>query len=508
MAKDLKTLTPKISIPPILLRQTLRSTWAPTSLNLTESLNSEAWAGAQLEQMKIPKGFVLAKNDDRFLYIAIDLVEDTTNDPGTGDYFWLTFDRNRNRAINPNVDVNYGLYPNNPNKMGRQWYLGPSTWTGLVNEDTESDCRIAFEASPNSATAHRIWKIRILLSELNVALLPSPFAAPFTNFGLKVHSTAGGFDVYSPTNFTNSFNLLHILYLARKSVIPAKSLGVFIGSVGLIPATHPTINSTTGRATTAAAYSPHVVNAAFGGLLNFMGNRTTIAALPAAAKRHKVLFRKVGEATWSPILSSWANYKWTGSAYELEMTTFDANGTYPIPNPAIDYSIDDLLVQFNSNSIENGVYEFTIEFYQTNGTTKVPTAAQVFKLLIDNAVPQVSINSIKHGANDVGACEIVTLNNATDKVVVNFSAHDPEGNLHSYGVGVSSGLGGGSLANDTYQTGYGLSWLGVQNQNRDYVPPGTCAYYFSVWAYARTTNGYGYIGYNSVGRSVTLIKPL
>jgi len=434
-------------------------------------------------------------------------VEDTTNDPGTGDYFWLTFDRNRNRSINPNVDVNYGVYPNQPNKMGRQYYLGPSVWTGLVNEDTPSDCKITFESSPKSSAAHRIWKIRILLSELNVSLAPGLFGTPYTNFGFKVHSTAEAFDVYSPTNFTNTFMMLHRLYFAKKAIIPAKDLGIYIGSVGLIPTTHPKIHNVSGRATTAATYSPHVVNAAFGGLLNFMGNRTTIAALPAVAKRHKILHRKLGDPTWQPILSSWANYKWTGSDYDLEMTTFDANGTYPIPNPAIDYSIDDLLVQFNSNNLENGVYEFSIEFYRANGTTQVPTTTQIFRLLIDNSVPQVSINSIKHGANDVGLCEIVSLTSATDKVVVNFSAHDPEGNLQSYGARVSSGLGGASLASDTYQTSYGTSWVGVQNVNKNYVPPGTCAYHFSVWAYARTTNGYGYIGHNSVGRSVTLIKP-
>ena len=302
-----------------------RLTWAGVPIGLSEATTSDAWTGAG--QMKIPKGYLMAKNDDKFLYLAIDLVDDTTNDPGTGDYFWLTFDRNRNRVINPNVDVNYALYPNNPNKMGRQYYLGPGRWTGLINETTDSECRIAFEPSPNSSTAHRIWKIRIELSDLSVSLLPGLFSLPYTRFGLKVHSSAGSFNEETPTNFYRTFRGLHTMIFARKSIIPTALQGTYIGSVGLIPTSNSIIGAD-GKATTAASYNPRVTNAAFGSRLNFLGNRVNIAAAMAVgARRHKILYRKVGSPTWQPLLSSWSNYKWTGSTYSLEMTTFDSHDT-------------------------------------------------------------------------------------------------------------------------------------------------------------------------------------
>jgi hypothetical protein len=459
--------------------------------------------------MEIPKGFLMAKNDDKFLYLAIDLVEDTTNDPGTGDYFWLTFDRNRNRAINPNVDVNYGPYPNNPNKMGRQYYLGPGTWTGLINETSDSGCRIAFEPSPNSSTAHRIWKIQIKLADLNVSLLPGLFSLPYTRFGLKIHSTAGTFNEETPVNFYRTFRGLHTMVFARKMTIPATLQGTYIGSVGLIPTSNSIIGAD-GKATTAASYNPRVTNAAFGSRLNFLGNRVNIAAAMAlGARRHKILYRKVGSPSWQPLLSSWSNYKWTGSTYALEMTTFDSHETYPLPNPAVDYSIDDLLIQFDSREMENGLHEFTIELYKSNGITRVITPPQILKLYIDNNVPEVTINSIKHKGIKVNACAIVNLTSPTDGVVIDYGASDAEGNLLNYSLSAEWGEGSSQLIDSkSYQASMGNVWTGSTNIIAPgvFTPAVTCAHAFAVHANARTTNGYTYIGHNSYRQFITLIK--
>ena len=111
----------------------IKSSWAGTPISLDDQLEDAVWSGAQDNKMKFDGGFMLAKNDAKYLYVVLDVVKDTHNDPGTGDYFWFTFDRNRNRAITPNYDVNYGNYPGNPNKMGRQYYKGAGRWTGLLN---------------------------------------------------------------------------------------------------------------------------------------------------------------------------------------------------------------------------------------------------------------------------------------------------------------------------------------------------------------------------------------
>ncbi len=86
---------------------------------LTDSLSHDFWAGAGEKQMTIPGGFMCAKNDAQFAYIAFDLTANANNDPGTGDYFWRSFDKDRNGAITPNVDVNYSVCPRQPNKLGR-----------------------------------------------------------------------------------------------------------------------------------------------------------------------------------------------------------------------------------------------------------------------------------------------------------------------------------------------------------------------------------------------------
>ncbi len=136
----------------------LNSNWAAAPIQLTESLLDEIWAGAG--KMPFEGGSLLAKNDANFLYLAIDVINDTGNDPGTGDYFWFTFDRNRDGNITPNFDVNYGLYPNT-SKMSRQYYLSPNTWTGLINEVSQSVCKFAFEASPDNATPASYLEIQI-----------------------------------------------------------------------------------------------------------------------------------------------------------------------------------------------------------------------------------------------------------------------------------------------------------------------------------------------------------
>ena len=119
-----------VSIPPIFTAITaLTSKWAESPIDPTTSIMDAAWNGAG--EFQFAKGWVLAKNDSKFLYMVLDVVGDTGNDFGTGDYYWLSFDVDENKGISANKDVNYGLYPGFPNKMGIQKYLGPGTWTGI-----------------------------------------------------------------------------------------------------------------------------------------------------------------------------------------------------------------------------------------------------------------------------------------------------------------------------------------------------------------------------------------
>lgn len=481
----------------------INSSWAQVPIQLTNNLNDPAWNGAG--KMVIPGGFLLVKNDANFLYAALDMVGDTGNDPGTGDYFWFTFDRNRDGNITPNVDSNYSCYPGNPNKLGRQWYLSPGTWTGLSQDS--STCQTAFEASPNAPAAHRIWKFKFKLSDLNVSLAPF-WWAPYTRFGLKVHSGSPAMENNTPANFWMSFAGLHTLYFSRKPVVDVSLQGPVIGCVGLIPTTK--INAS-GRATTDPAYFVPVQNAAFGGLINMIGNAPNRIALWGAGARFIKVFRAEGAAAPTEFRTGWYNYHWDAAAgdYILDSYGPDAGNFYPLQDPGIDYSIHDLLFQFDSGRLANGIHKFSVKFYNA-AKVEVPVPAQTVTLLIDNSLPIVKINSVKHGATLVAACDIVTMTGPTDGVVINIDANDPEGNLLAWSVGAQWGDGAGAaIASESYAPALG-NWQGVTNKNAPaagvWVPVTSCAHAFTVSASARVTNGYSYIGYTSVSRFITIKK--
>ncbi|MCC4211571.1 hypothetical protein [Leeuwenhoekiella parthenopeia] len=493
---------------------TLQSSWAPEPLDLTESLNDEVWTGSYENQMEIPGGFLWAKNDAEFLYMAVDFVEDTQNDPGTGDYFWLTFDTNRNRAITPNSDINYGVYPNQPNKMGKQLYLGPGRWTGLLNTPSDSACRYDFGASPNSTTPHRIWKLKLDLSELNVSLA-TWWYLPYTFFGLRIHSSAPNLNYDTPANFYTSFSNLHRIQFSRKPTIAQSLQGPEIGSVGLIPATQ--IDTTTGRATTASTYYVKTNNHAFGGTLNLIGNRLKMQAVSdmAGSQYYRVLHREGTSGSFENFTSGWTNYRLVDTNYIPVNIAPNSDGYYFLYNPSsYDFSIDDLLMQFDSRLLATGLHQFQVEFYSYGSGTysKVSNAIQTLTLYIDNNVPQVSIDAIMHGSQQVNACGIVNLNgNTTGGIKVKFDAYDGEGNLLSYNVYAKYGEGHTQSLRSATHADSGIAlWQGANNLEAPssgvYIPPVTCAYSFNVVAHARTTNGYGQIGHNSASRFITILK--
>lgn len=480
------------------------STWADVPINLTEGLGDPVWAGAG--KMVIPGGFLFTKNDALFLYAALDIVGDTGNDSGAGDYFWFTFDRNRDGNITPNVDSNYSIYPQMPNKIGRQFYLAPGTWTGLNPDQTIF--KTAFETSPDGIVPHRVWKFKFKLTDLNVALGGFFWWPPFTRFGLKIHSTTPTFDADSPANFWTNFAALHTLYLSRRPSISPALMGPVIGCVGLIPSTK--INFVSGKATTDPGYMVQVQNAAFGGLLNIIGNQPNLRSLITAsgATFIKVKHRVGTVAAMADFITAWYNYKWSSVAndYVLESFSPDAGNFYKLQDITVDYSIHDLLFQFDSGQLSQGIHQFQVEFYNAS-KSPIVVPAQILTLNIDNTVPIVKINSVKHGTTALNACDIVHMTGPTDGLVVNFDANDPENNVLNYTVYAVWGDGASAtLASDSYTLAKG-DWAGVQNQDTPlWVPVRTCAHSINVLSYSRTTNGYGYIRYNSVSRYITIMK--
>ena len=60
------------------------SKWAETAPALTGTFSPGEWAVSGV--LPMPGGFIHVKNNANFLYLAIDLTNDTGNTPGVGDY--------------------------------------------------------------------------------------------------------------------------------------------------------------------------------------------------------------------------------------------------------------------------------------------------------------------------------------------------------------------------------------------------------------------------------------
>jgi hypothetical protein len=474
------------------------------------------WTGAGT--LPMPGGSILVKNNAEFLYLAIDLANDTGNSPGVGDYFWLSFDVDRSGSITPNFDINYGIYPSLPIKIARQFYLGPGTWTGILATPSPAAAQQGFATTPSSAVPHRIWELRIPLSELGIAAFGAT-TLPSVRFGLRVASTTPAFVTDFPPGFFTNFAGLHTIYLstAPDTNYPAGTAGAVIGGVGLIPAT----KIIEGRATTEAPYVPTVTKAAFGGTLNFIYNRPNIVALWAGgAKRYAVLHRAGNSGAFTPLRRAWSNYRWTGSTFLLDSFAPDANDRYELKNPGLDYSTKDLLFQWQTTGSSgepptpSGLHEFQIQFFTAAGAALAtpPALAQTLQLYVDNALPQLQLYEIRYKGATVAPCSIVEITETPDPVQVRFRAFDPEGNLLSYALRAHYGAPGTPSLNllpagvGNYPGG---NWTGEADTTVNCpvtpskFPPTTCAYQFRLNATPRVINGYSYIGYTEVTAHVT-----
>ncbi|HVZ38109.1 MAG TPA: hypothetical protein VHI13_02450 [Candidatus Kapabacteria bacterium] len=194
---------------------TVQSGWCAQPLQLNGILDAARWGGAG--SMDVPNlGSILVQNDAQFLYVGLDMVKDTGNDAGTGDYFWLSFDVDKNKAITPNVDVNYGLYPNQQNHIGKQLYLGPGKWTGLLQNSGACECHAGFGASLKSGVAHRMWEIKVPLADIGGTLNATP-AHVFT--GLRVNSKTPALTVDVPPGFSGNFSALTEVLLMKDPAV-------------------------------------------------------------------------------------------------------------------------------------------------------------------------------------------------------------------------------------------------------------------------------------------------
>lgn len=507
----------------------VRSSWTSAPIPINGLLPAAEWAGAGT--LAIPGGFLMARNDASFLYVALDLTADKGNDVGTHDYFWFVVDVDTNGAITPNRDLLFSPWPGNPNRLGMWRMLAANTTApASTGQVIASTTRVGFGPSPHSATPHRIWEIKLALSELSVDLVPSG-PPPVVKFGLRMVSSNPGFTFDVPANPLSAFNnfLTIILATVPAPVYPPGTAGLVIGGVGHIPTTKIGAD---GYATITSP-PPYAVlpdEAAFGSTMHFLGNRVTLQSLwDAGARKYRVLRRfattaaGLATATFAPIRRNWSNFRWTGTTHVLEPFGPDASDMYPLVSPALDYSIKDLLFEWQSANEPDVLHQFKVEFFNASGgSVPSPLPVQLLTLKLDNNPPDVAILDITHNGNSVPACALETMANSSDGIQFTFRAFDAEGDLYSYSLTAEFGNNEtATIASDSYASHRNPThfWQGVASLTVPpppppavpagrWVPPKTCAYLFRVSATARVTNGYQFpISGISAFRTVTLIVP-
>ena len=182
-------------------------------------------------------------------------------------------------------------------------------------------------------------------------------------------------------------------------------------------------------------------------------------------------------------------------------------------NPGDAYSIQNLLLQWNSIGETPGIHQFQAKFFRSDGTTVVASPAQTVSLMVDNNPAEVQILNILHNGNPVPACAIETMSSASDGLRFRITANDVEGHLQSYSLAAFFGDNqSATIVSDSYASHMTPThiWNGVTNvlvPGSVWVPPISCAYQFRVSAWPRVTNGYTYLGGVEFNRHVTIIKP-
>ena len=487
-----------------------KSGWALTPPSISGNFLPSEWDNAGIIPLA-STGFLMIKNDAKNLYLALDVVQDTGNTPGVGDFFWLSFDVDGNAAITAQKDVNYGIYPMLPIRIGRQFYLGKAVWTPILTDPSTSLACQFFGVSPKSNTPHRIWLLRIDLAEIGVNFAKL-FGTPKVRFGLRIASATPSITQDFPPNFINDFSHLLEAFLATAPTLPATK-GLPIAGVGLIPVDHIHAD---GRATTDPGYFIFAQNAAFGGVVNIMGDHTMMESLFTRQDVRKFRVKcETPSGVMTDLRQSWSNYRLTPQGWVLESFGPDVEGKYDLLKPTETYSIDHLLFQWNTSGFAAGLYHLSLEFFDSKGKVAnvfVPqtTKAQELPLMVDNNLPDVRILGVRYKNQDIPACAIVKIQETPDPVQIDIRAFDPEGNLFSYRLDALYGDNARvepPLALATYPGG---NWQGVTQilvsapaTGVNKFPPTTCAYEFRLSAIPRVTNGYGYIGYTEATRHVT-----
>jgi hypothetical protein len=493
-----------------------QSAWAARPPALDGVAAPEEWTDAA--HMTLPHGVLRLQNDLDYLYLLLDVTEDTGNDPHRsaapwGDYFWLVWDVNGDRNVTPDVDALHGTYPGT-DTLGLSLFVEPGAVTGLSPSEAQS--ARGFGPSPDSPAPHRFWEVAVPLAEIGAdarTWAADPLDAHPLRLGLRINSANPPISDDIPKDVLRNFNHFFRILLALSPDVTGLG-GPIFATVGVIPSTE--IHN--GYATTEPGYTLVVKDAPFGGSLNIFGHFDGLRA--RGAQHYQVLARQPGTGDYVPLRLTWSNYRWEGDRFVIRQIAPDSEDRYQIPPSHEIWSLRDILVRWPTQSLPDGLWQLKIRLFDSAKNPlpePAPAEGNQLPLMLDNTPPRVLIEEVTHGDTPVGRCEIVNLGPPPDGLRFRFTAVDYQGHLHRYALVAHYGDNDSTLiTSDIYSNHITPSrrWAGVVSQLEPlppplWRPPEPCAYQFRLTARDRATNGYTpHIHWAEYNKHVTLLMPV
>ncbi|OPY48218.1 MAG: hypothetical protein A4E47_00014 [Methanosaeta sp. PtaU1.Bin028] len=231
-----------------------------------------------------------------------------------------------------------------------------------------------------------------------------------------------------------------------------------------------------------------------------------------------------------PLHNNWydvANGHWVTEAMGPLNLGSVAN-LYRLPNRSLPWTFPDLLIQWDTTKVPNGLFTLRILGMKMLSGSIIPAAYLTIdpsfgtlKLQIDNTPPKCEITDVLHNGTQLNPCAIVNFSTGTLTVV--FEASDNAGHLRNYALNAYYGHNSivvptpilPSKAVDDYSKHIDASkrWTGgtytieYKASEYDSIEMPTCAYQLRLRADKRTSNGYGlvYWGYEDTVH-ITLMR--
>ncbi|HEY2942705.1 MAG TPA: hypothetical protein VGN09_09755 [Vicinamibacteria bacterium] len=477
--------------------------WASAPPTIDGVVSPGEWDGAQVTPLA--HGQLRTMNDGSFLYVMLDVIDDTGNDATSGagpaDYFVMAFDVDLNFGITPNVDLIYDACQDNRSFV-KAYYLGGGAFTGCQNTDPDTLGTPGFGPTPGNNTSqgiHRFWEFRLKFAEIGVdptTWTTSSGEIPHVRVNVATVSTNPPFSTAEPDPnlFPGFANPVFQVDLATLPIFPPGSTGPTFFGVGLVPSTF--IDGLGYADINIPNYSYHATEAPFGGNLNVFGNWSLVFT---GAAKYRVMASKNGGPP-QPVIQTWTNFRFNFVTLNWDPIAFspDANGRYPFVNPMQLWYLPNLLISWQTGNFGDGTYVLSLELFDASNNPLPPPIGNSLTLFVDNTPPDPIINSIAYDGQNACACAIVTQGDAPRGFTFDLSYTDPNGALNGvslgaiFGLNQSTGIFSDSYSNHVNEDGP-HRWNGEVN-NVVPAPPfraGTsCAYSFILSASSRSQNGY------------------